>query len=626
MRGFQPQEFAEGGPKKGAKRAAGMVRGPGTGTSDDVPDRVPAGTYIMPADSTQAVGADKLAAMGQEQVPVNWSNGEFKLPPEQVHAVGVQALDAMKNATHKPVVRGFAPQADPVEPRQFFANGGVVEDEQQRLQNQIAMYVQGAQAAAASRPAVGFAPSPAQTMDAPAAAPAARAPAAAPALSSISPSTLYFQDRAQEMKDQYGRGDYAQALGNGVRTAVQGLGMYGVELADKVATPVVNAARGFGSGLVGAEPASAAAPGATGARPPAAPVAAAAPAAPAPTPTDQRLAAGVLACPVAAGDGVPAMPGTPQAQQDAATAGKEVVSGVFQYGRGQYSDNASGMGFAPAFTGQPSAQNVAAADALAARSVAPSAATTPVGFQPAGISAPTVRHSGNDWQARNDLRNAKVSADSITNTRRWGGKGAENNPDALEYQTLLRADLAARGAQPGLDQEAMRQNGGLQREQVQQAGGLQREFVQQTGANQRSARGFEIDRQRVGIEGQRANSEIEARGFQTRAALQQEQLRSVIMNPNATAQEKAQAQASLQALNGKGDSWKAVALQGGTDAQGNKTESILGAVNERTGEMKRMDGQGGLPAMDKNAQAIAIRDNTSLTRDQKIDALRKLGY
>ena len=40
--------------------------------------------------------------------------------------------------------------------------------------------------------------------------------------------------------------------------------------------------------------------------------------------------------------------------------------------------------------------------------------------------------------------------------------------------------------------------------------------------------------------------------------------------------------------------WKAVALQGGTDAQGNKTDSVLGAVNERTGEMKRMEtGQGG---------------------------------
>ena len=97
MRGFQPAKskakpFANGGP----------VRGPGTGTSDQVPDEVDNGTYIMPADSTQTVGEQQLAAMGstprgfapgQGKVPVQLSNGEFKLPPEQVHAIGVQALD-----------------------------------------------------------------------------------------------------------------------------------------------------------------------------------------------------------------------------------------------------------------------------------------------------------------------------------------------------------------------------------------------------------------------------------------------------------------------------------------------------------------------------------------------------
>ena len=130
MRGFQPAKkakpFANGGP----------VRGPGTGTSDEVQAEVPEGTYIMPADSTQAVGQDQLAAMGTDAngVPVNLSNGEFKLPPEQVHAVGVQALDQMKDATHQPVARGFGPgvpQESP-EPRMFFVNGGVVEDERKR--------------------------------------------------------------------------------------------------------------------------------------------------------------------------------------------------------------------------------------------------------------------------------------------------------------------------------------------------------------------------------------------------------------------------------------------------------------------------------------------------------------
>lgn len=130
-RGFQPvnarakaQPFANGG----------LVRGPGTGTSDEVQDVVPKGTYIMPTDSTEAIGEQNLAAMGKgAPVDVNLSNGEFKLPPEQVHAIGVQALNQMKGATHTPVAaRGFAPgakQAHGGEPRMFFANGGVVEDE-----------------------------------------------------------------------------------------------------------------------------------------------------------------------------------------------------------------------------------------------------------------------------------------------------------------------------------------------------------------------------------------------------------------------------------------------------------------------------------------------------------------
>ena len=41
--------------------------------------------------------------------------------------------------------------------------------------------------------------------------------------------------------------------------------------------------------------------------------------------------------------------------------------------------------------------------------------------QPAMAETPTVRHSGNDWQARNDLRNAQVSASSMTEQPGYGG-------------------------------------------------------------------------------------------------------------------------------------------------------------------------------------------------------------
>ena len=124
MRGFK-----KGSKPSKQKLEGGKVSGPGTGTSDDVKAQVAEGSYIMPADSTEQIGDAALGSMGK-QVPVNLSNGEFQMPPEQVHAVGVQALDQMKNATHAPVaqkVKGFTPGAAPAEqPEMFFANGGPV--------------------------------------------------------------------------------------------------------------------------------------------------------------------------------------------------------------------------------------------------------------------------------------------------------------------------------------------------------------------------------------------------------------------------------------------------------------------------------------------------------------------
>jgi hypothetical protein len=115
------------GLKKRSKQDEnGLIQGAGTGTSDDIKKNVPAGSYIMPADSTQQIGADNLKNMGSP-TPVNLSNGEFQLSPNQVHSVGVQALDAMKNQTHVPVDQpqlGFKPGQN--KPELFFANGGLV--------------------------------------------------------------------------------------------------------------------------------------------------------------------------------------------------------------------------------------------------------------------------------------------------------------------------------------------------------------------------------------------------------------------------------------------------------------------------------------------------------------------
>lgn len=148
------------GLKKRSKQDEnGLIQGAGTGTSDDIKKNVPAGSYIMPADSTQQIGTNNLKNMGSP-TPVNLSNGEFQLSPDQVHSVGVQTLDAMKDQTHMPVLDqngfGFNPRATKAngkqkeqpqlgfKPEMFFANGGVVPDLlKRREQNQNPMMNNG---------------------------------------------------------------------------------------------------------------------------------------------------------------------------------------------------------------------------------------------------------------------------------------------------------------------------------------------------------------------------------------------------------------------------------------------------------------------------------------------------
>ncbi|CAN7452794.1 hypothetical protein LJR066_002849 [Acidovorax sp. LjRoot66] len=146
-------------------------------------------------------------------------------------------------------------------------------------------------------------------------------------------------------------------------------------------------------------------------------------------------------------------------------------------------------GAAPRNGGQISAQNMAAADSLAGRQAQESAARVlgQMPAAPAGFQAPTVRNSTNDWALRKELENARTSASSITNTRRWGGRGAENNPDQAELNVLLRADAAARGAQTGADLAAMQETGASRRAAAADAGATQRALIGERGQNQRAA-------------------------------------------------------------------------------------------------------------------------------------------
>ena len=286
---------------------------------------------------------------------------------------------------------------------------------------------------------------------------------------------------------------------------------------------------------------------------------------------------------------------------------QEIQPGIFRQGN-SFADSAQGAALGNEPRGLPSRRNDAAGENLAsqytARGFTPGQRTEVeqprLGFP--GFRTPTIAHSGNDWQARNDLRNAAVSASSIKNTLEWGGPGAENNPAMQEYRARLSADQALRQAQPGLEAEAMRQNGNLAREGIQQAGGLQREAMQQAGETGRTG-------MRVGIEQQRLQGEAEARGLKTRAQRQEEQLRNTLLDPNATPQQKQQAQQSMRAIRGDADPspWKVTVTPAVKNADGSTSQGSIIRHNGVTGEVQQVEGGGAqTPKVATQAQFDAL--------------------
>lgn len=276
----------------------------------------------------------------------------------------------------------------------------------------------------------------------------------------------------------------------------------------------------------------------------------------------------------------------------------QVMDGVYNHGRGQYSDQAGGMGFPAGLTGKPNARNMAAADNLAASNAAPAVGgqTEDGGF---GLRAPTVAHSGNDWAARQRLKDMETSASSITNraewrsgssTPAWGSRHqGQNDPDGkiARFNAATQADLVAQGRVPELQQRTNEVNAGVRRAAMAEAGADRRAQGQiGLGLGQ-----LALGAQRNELDAQRISNDERLRAPQIRAAERIGQLQEQYLSAKTPEQQAAIA-AQIRAYSGKeSDSWKAVALQGGTDAQGNKTESILGAVNERTGEMRRMGAQ-----------------------------------
>jgi len=358
-------------------------------------------------------------------------------------------------------------------------------------------------------------------------------------------TTAAIKGSAQDAKDAYQRGGIGAAVGQSARVAATPL----IGLADDVASgaarvlnPAANALKTFATGD--------ATPIGQTAATPSAPSVAKPQVAPSTAPAGASTAG--------AGRGSVNPPTVDPAGQSAAVeAGKQPIAGVYKHGPGQYSDNATGMDFPPGFTGQPSAQNLAAADNLA-RGFVPGGNASPGQAQaPAGITAPMVRNSTNDWAARKALENMATAASSITNRPEWQsgsttivgstrGPNGAGDPEGkvAAYKAALANDLALQQAQPNMEQATMRENGANQRTAMQDAGSTTRTVIQDQGATTREAG-------RTALAQGEQEMRRTAAGFQTRAAAQQEALRNVLLDPNATPEQRKIAQRSLAALSGK---------------------------------------------------------------------------
>lgn len=320
---------------------------------------------------------------------------------------------------------------------------------------------------------------------------------------------------------------------------------------------------------------------------------------------------------------------------------------MYQHGRGQYSDNASGMGSTsvPGSGGQGSpvgktveqaqreglvgervgynpaydqrlngatgisAQNMGAADALAGRSQQESMSRVTArgmgalaggpGSGPVEPGSFTGGYSGvigsastyGNMRGRSPeqrLRDAEVSASSIMNRPQWGGRGAENSASMLEYRAALAQDANIRQNQAASELEAMRQNAGITREGMQQEGATTRTGIQEQGSNARAAVSSALQRDEFGLK-------KEAAGFQTRAAARLENLqtRHEAEKDPAKRSELAQQLRELQVKDAPAR-YKVAAGGQQIDANGVAYRTPDRIFNEQTGVFS--DGAGAAPA------------------------------
>ena len=390
--------FADGG----RVRPRGFVVGPGTETSDSIPARLSAGEYVLPADTVKAVGVDQL--------------------------------DALREATHKPVKGEGAKAA-----RGFFAGGtpGGLDEAYKSWQDKKTPW--------------------------------------------------YMPTPAGNMEERTAEAAYTQAL----RNAYSG----------------------------NSSPSATGQPGGPSRQAAPAPDVPPAQSAPQQSAFDANTAKDNTYGLAPLGNKNPP-PANPPPADTPSTTGQQVMPGVYQHGRGQYSDNAQGMGFAPGFTGKPSAQNMAAADALDARSQADSMARLQArGFSPGGgaqAQATYDPNAGASSQWMTDMRDPRTLAMRNASV---GSTIFRTEEEAMAANKAKMANVAGvRGAIAAQMHDAQQADTTRYQSDNTLAGTQEQANAQRYVTDAQAA----ASRQRGAIEAGKLWLEKEVRGFDIRAAQRRE--------------------------------------------------------------------------------------------------------
>lgn len=315
----------------------------------------------------------------------------------------------------------------------------------------------------------------------------------------------------------------------------------------------------------------------------------------------------------------PNMNGKPPGENPAgevASSAQEIAPGVFKQGRGQYSDSAQGMGFVPGFTGRPNAQNMAAAEALAQRSAAR-------GFQP----------------------QAEAQGPVVSIMRDTSGGAGMSREEANMLRTLT---MNAQQLKPGARAALKAFHDGLSQ---RKADDLARERMGMESENASADRGFrqqELTARMVDAEATRAlrAQEVgdnmatnamrrEAAGFEVQAAREIQGLRQQFMAAK-TDKERSEIAAKIQALQGKAQEQtnrftvvpggQEIQMVGGFPTPVTRPSMVL---NNQTGQFVNQGGmemQQALPPITQNPKAMEIKNDPSMTLEQKRAALIALGY